>query len=421
MTDQVRTSAQLRAEEIAAAMEAGRAPATLTESDDDDEIVQILDADDTVVAASEDVPRDRPVAVVEPGGNATIPDPDRDDYDDHDHDFVVVAEDADTDRGDLVVLVGRSTAIVHESTTFLVPLLAAGVPILTLSVGVVTWWIVGRTLAPVEAIRREVDAISATRLHRRVPDPDTRDEIARLAATMNRMLARLEAAQLEQRRFVSDASHELRSPVAAIRHHAEVAVTHPETISTADLAGVVLAEDLRLQQLVEDLLFLARSDETTDPTRLRPVDLDDLVLDEARRLRSVRPWRVDTTGVHAVRVSGDAVRLARMFRNLGDNAARHATGTVRFGLTRSQGTAVCTVEDDGTGIAAVDTERVFQRFVRLDAARSRDRGGSGLGLAIVDEIVTTHRGSIRVDTSPLGGARFTITLPAVADDPTADG
>ena len=141
--------------------------------------------------------------------------------------------------------------------------------------------VVGRALAPVEAIRAEVDAISAAALHRRVPDPPADDEIARLARTMNRMLDRLEQAQARQRRFVSDASHELRSPVASIRQHAEVALAHPDRTTTAELAETVLAEDLRLQRLVEDLLLLTRADEHTLALRRRPVDLDDLVFDEA--------------------------------------------------------------------------------------------------------------------------------------------
>jgi signal transduction histidine kinase len=150
-----------------------------------------------------------------------------------------------------------------------------------------------------------VDEISAAQLHRRVPQPDADDEIGRLAATMNRMLARLEGARNSQRRFVSAASHELRSPITTIRQHAEVALAHPDGTTTEELAEVVLAEELRIQGLVEDLLLLARADEQAPPP-LAPVDFDDLVFEEASRLRSTTSLRVDTSAVGAARVHGNA-------------------------------------------------------------------------------------------------------------------
>ena len=160
-------------------------------------------------------------------------------------------------------MVVRSTETVTEATAAVSGLLAVGLPLLLVVVGATTWVLVGRALAPVEAIRAEVDAISAADLHRRVPDPPAGDEIGRLARTMNRMLDRLEQAQARQRRLVADASHELRSPVATIRQHAEVALAHPGRTTTTELAATVLAEDLRLQRLVEDLLLLTRADEHT--------------------------------------------------------------------------------------------------------------------------------------------------------------
>jgi len=274
---------------------------------------------------------------------------------------------------------------------------------------------VGRALAPVEAIRAEVDAISATALHRRVPDPPADDEIGRLARTMNRMLERLERAQARQRRLVSDASHELRSPVAAIRQHAEVALAHPGRTSAAELAETVLAEDLRLQRLAEDLLLLTRADEHTLALRRRPVDLDDLVFDEARRLRAVSGLRVDTSQVSAGRVDGDAAGLRRVLRNLGDNAARHAEGRVAFSVAERDGVVLLEVDDDGPGVPEADRERVFERFVRLDDARARDGGGSGLGLAIVAELVAAHGGTVAIGASPAGGTRVGVSLPRPTD------
>jgi signal transduction histidine kinase len=232
---------------------------------------------------------------------------------------------------------------------------------------------------------------------------------------MNRMLERLEQAQARQRRLVSDASHELRSPVAAIRQHAEVALAHPDRTTTAELAETVLAEDLRLQRLAEDLLLLTRADEHTLGLRRRPVDLDDLVFDEARRLRGVSRLRVDTTAVSAGRVDADAAGLRRVLRNLGDNAVRHAAGQVAFSVAERDGVVRLRVDDDGPGIPEADRERVFERFVRLDDARARDDGGSGLGLAIVAELVAAHGGTVAITPSPTGGTRVEVALPRLPD------
>ena len=177
-----------------------------------------------------------------------------------------------------------------DTTTVLTRLLIIGVPVMVAVVGLTTWFAVGRALAPVDAIRREVDEISAAQLHRRVPQPKANDEIGRLAATMNRMLERLEYARNSQRRFVSDTSHELRSPITIIRQYAEVELAHPDRMTAQELADVVLAEQQRIQRLVEDLLVLARADEHV-PLSREPVDLDDLAFEEARRLRSTTSKR----------------------------------------------------------------------------------------------------------------------------------
>jgi signal transduction histidine kinase len=235
---------------------------------------------------------------------------------------------------------------------------------------------------------------------------------------MNRMLDRLMRAQASQRRFISDASHELRSPVASIRQHAEVALAHPERSGGTPpaLAETALAEALRLQRLVDDLLLLARADEHALRLQPHPVDLDDLVLEEAKRLRTATDLAVDTTGVSACRVHADEQAVRRVLRNLGDNAARHARKRVAFTLASAgqDGRAVLSVQDDGPGVPAADRERVFERFVRLDDARARDWGGSGLGLAIVAELVGAHGGAVRVTDGALGGARFDVTLPAAS-------
>jgi signal transduction histidine kinase len=173
----------------------------------------------------------------------------------------------------------------------------------------------------------------------------------------------------------------------------------------------VLAEDLRIQRLVEDLLLLARADERALPARRRHVDLDDLVFDEARRLRDGTGLHIAVGAVSASRVDGDADGLRRVLRNLGDNAARHANIRISFGLGERDGAAVLAVDDDGPGIPEADRERVLERFVRLDDARARDAGGSGLGLAIVAELVAAHGGAVSVACSPFGGARVEVSLP----------
>jgi signal transduction histidine kinase len=228
---------------------------------------------------------------------------------------------------------------------------------------------------------------------------------------MNQMLGRLEKAQASQRRFVSDASHELRSPVTSIRQHAEVALAHPGSTSVQALAQTVLAENLRVQRLVDDLLLLAKVDEYILQLRRQPIDLDDLVFDEAGRLRATGSLRIDTTRVSAGRVAGDLSGLRRVLRNLSDNAAGHARTRVEFALSERDDAVVFTIDDDGPGIPENERQRVFERFVRLDDARARHDGGTGLGLAIVAELVSAHGGTVTITDSGLGGARVEVILP----------
>jgi signal transduction histidine kinase len=415
LTRELRTAARLRGQDVAdllAADAAGRGPLAVNEADE--LLIQVLDERGRVVVASPNAEGMAPLARLRPGQSAEVELPEGAPVE-ADGRFLAVAVGVDTALGRRTVLVARSTEAVTETTAAVGGLLAVGLPLLLAVVAATTWVVVGRALAPVEAIRAEVDAISAAALHRRVQAPPADDEIGRLARTMNRMLGRLEQAQARQRRLVSDASHELRSPVAAIRQHAEVALAHPDRTTTGELAATVLAEDLRLQRLAEDLLLLTRADEHTLALRRRPVDLDDLVFEEARRLRAATGLRVDTTAVSAGRVDGDAAGLRRVLRNLGDNAARHAAGRLAFSLAERDGLVLLGVDDDGPGIPEADRERVFERFVRLDDARARDDGGSGLGLAIVAELARAHGGTVAVAPSPLGGARVQVTLPRLAD------
>jgi len=404
LIDEVKDAAGAQALEVARQLDSGQPP-ILEVAPSDEQLIQVLGPDGSVLASSRNVAGEAAVARLHPGESEQVLTP----LDSEE--FMAVAEGARTSDGPRTVLVARALIGVFETTAVVTKVLLIGLPLLLVVVAVTTWVMVGRALAPVDAIRREVDEISAAQLHRRVPQPDADDEIGRLAATMNRMLERLESARNSQRRFVSDASHELRSPITTIRQYAEVALAHPDRMTAQELADVVLAEQHRMQGLVEDLLLLARADEHL-PLAREPVDLDDLAFEEGHRLRATTSKRVDASGVGAARVQGDADALRRVFRNLGENAARHASSRVDIALADLGDDVVLTVDDDGPGIPESERERVVQRFVRLDEARSRDDGGSGLGLSIVEEVVRAHGGSMSITQSTLGGARIQVMLPA---------
>ena len=394
--DSTERAAEQRLDELAGRLDGpgGRGVDSL-----EDEIVQIIGRDGTVRAASEDARDDL--------GSASLPVADQPrtlSIDGHAH--LVVSDDLENDETLVLAVPVDDDA---ETLSTVAVLLAVAVPLLLLLVAITTWLVVGRALRPVTRIRQEVDGISAERLHRRVEVPASADEIAALASTMNRMLDRLDSSATAQRRFVSDASHELRSPLATIRQHAELAQAHPATTSIGELAEVVSEEGLRLQGIVESLLLLARLDEGGG-THHEPVDLDDLALGEVRRLRA-RGVEVDGSGIRAARVEGDPRLLGQLVRNLADNAVRHAAGRVAISVIPDDEWVFLTVEDDGAGVPDDERDRIFERFVRLDEARSRDAGGSGLGLAIVQGIAAASGGTVSVDVSRWGGARFVVTLP----------
>ena len=400
LTEGVVSAAETRAEELADALGGDTQPRQLRLPEEDDRFVHVLDGSGSVVTASEDAPS-RPPAV--PGDDSLTDVVAGDD----DERYVVVAERSDS----MTVVVSQEASIVTDSQEALRGNMYIAVPAVVLGIGAATWFLVGRALAPVEAIRVEVDRITADRLGSRVPQPASRDEVGELARTMNQMLERLEAAQARQQQLVSDASHELRSPAAVIRQRAEVALSHPGRTTTDELARVTLAEGRRIEQLVEQLLWLARIDEGSSGLRLRLLDLDDVVLEEVNRVRAINTLTVDTSRLSGGRVRGDALMMRRVAANLLDNAIAHATTVVAVALFERDEDVVLRVDDDGPGIPVADRERVLERFVRLDEARTRARGGTGLGLAIVHEIVAAHGGSLRIDTSKSGGARFDVVLP----------
>jgi len=309
-----------------------------------------------------------------------------------------------------LLVLGKNLDDVDESVRILALTLAVVTPLLALLLGLLAWWLTGRTLRPVEAIRKEVQSIHGGELHRRVPVPQTDDEIAELARTMNGMLGRVESASAQQQQFVDDASHELRTPLTRMVTDLEVALAHPGQEPTTATLGRLLEDATDLRDLLHDLLYLTRTE--NDRLRARDeVDLDDIALRLAPELRTSSTLVVDTTGVGAARVLGDGRALERAIRNLLDNAARHARGTVAISTSTHDGTCRVVVDDDGPGVPPADRARIFERFTRLDEARARADGGAGLGLAIADAIATRHGGRLTVTEAPTGGARFTLALP----------
>ncbi|GAA3068308.1 sensor histidine kinase [Streptosporangium carneum] len=339
------------------------------------------------------------------------------------------------DRGQTVIA-ARPFGEVETSIRTAGHVLVVGTPLLLVLLAGASWVIVGRTLRPIAALRRGADEITDTARSRRLPVPEARDEVHSLATTLNDMLARLERADARQRALVSDAAHELRSPLASIRLQLEVALGHPEGQEWRETAEGVLEDTMRLARLAEDLLALARLDERGGvPGRREPVELDQLIPQTAERYgeavavriagRSAERRTEPEPGTEAgagtgtgtgqpgngpIVVTGDALDLGRVLVNLVDNALRHTTTRVVVELRAEGADAVLTVTDDGPGIPEADRERVFDRFTRLDSARSRDEGGAGLGLAIVRETVNAHGGAVHLeDASP--GLRAVVRLP----------
>jgi signal transduction histidine kinase len=357
-----------RADDLEELVAADRVPARLG-AVADDTATQVVTLDGSVVAASPNLDdASRPIAPAPARGRRevlrTV-----DELPVDDDSFRVLSRRVETSNGARVVHVAGSLDEIGESGDVLRELLLVAVPAMTALLAALVWWLVGRTLRPVE-----------------------------------------EAAERE-RRFVADASHELRSPLTRIRSEIEVDLAHPERADPAATQRSVLEEATALELLVDDLLHLARSDAGRAPAVDAAVDLDDIVLRHVARLRADRRVRVDASDVSAAQVRGDAAALDRAVANLVDNAARHATTTVTLTLAEHDGAAVLGVGDDGPGIPVDRRDVVFERFARLDDARSRTTGGTGLGLAIAREVARHHGGDVTIDAEHADGARFVLRLP----------
>ncbi|WP_026401906.1 sensor histidine kinase [Actinomadura rifamycini] len=424
---------EVAAREVASQLAAGTPFGSLELPDDDEHPVQVVDGTGRVRAASEDLTGIAGAASAPAVPPADAGDDDADDDDDdaprrgevsgddpsfttgaatvdgRTEDYRFAAVEVTTPAGETVTVHAGTELDASRSTVGTVTRsMLAGLPPLLAVVAGVTWLVTRRALRPVEAVRAELAEITVSGdLSRRVPVPEARDEVGRLAATTNATLAALEDSVAKQRAFVADASHELRSPIASLRTQLEVAAAHPELL---DVPGAV-DDVVRLQHLAADLLLLARIDAGERPPP-RPVRVAELVRDELdRRAAGDRvPVRASVDG--DPRVTGVPGRLARVLGNLLDNAERHADRVVRLTAGREGRDVVLRVADDGPGVPAADRERVFERFVRLDDARSRDEGGAGLGLAIARDLVAAHGGTLTVRDAPEGGALFEVRLPA---------
>ena len=403
MVDDVDTALRLRAADLATLTAAGVTPRDIAIPDDGRSFAQIV-LDGRVVASSGNVRGMAPLDAV--GATTTVAVRETDGAT---ADFRVLASRGDSPSGPVTIVVGSALDDVERTVRIAAVSLAIGSMALVALAGATTWSVVRRALRPVDAMTGELAEIGARDLGRRVPEPSTDDEVRRLAATMNAMLERLEAESRTQREFSSAASHELRTPIAIVRHRLETALASPSPDWDA-VARVVLAESGRMQRLVDDLLLLARHDAAAGPVRDALVDLDDLVLDEVDHAPA--HVELDVRRVSAGQVRGDADELRRVVRNLLENAARHAAGRVAIEVSTRSPDVVLAVDDDGPGIDEADRERAFERFTRLDEARARRDGGAGLGLSIVRGIAVAHGGAVSIERSPtLGGARLVVRLP----------
>ncbi|MCX4845174.1 HAMP domain-containing sensor histidine kinase [Streptomyces sp. NBC_00893] len=453
LTDQAGLQAEVVAREVAGQLALDVPYDRLETRDEEDHPVQVTDEDGRVVAVSKDLraisgtgtdrvtPDPSPAAGQSGGGSGSDDDgsdddagddddrgtPGRGEVDSDEPDFTNGTATVDDETADyrfasvrattsagvtLTVHAGAPLAAEQEAVGTVRGAMLIGLPLLLLVVAGVTWLVTRRALRPVEGIRREMAAITASEdLSRRVPEPGSRDEVARLARTTNETLTALEASVERQRRFVADASHELRSPIASLRTQLEVGAAHPELL---DVPGAV-ADTVRLQALAADLLLLARLDAGERPGRT-VLDLGALVREEVSQRGGDRiPVTVSVPDSGEFEVAGSRGQLARVIGNLLDNAQRHARSAVTVSVRPAErGDVVVAVTDDGAGVPPEERERIFERFVRLDDARTRDDGGAGLGLAIARDVAARHGGRLTVGDAREGGARFELRLPGAS-------
>jgi signal transduction histidine kinase len=409
------SAASTRARDLSSLVSNDSLPETLPAQADDSSLIQVVDASNSVRSASANVVGEAPILRAHPEGSSdtfltisSLPVGNRSES------FRVAVHPVTTSSGPGWIYVATSLAQAEAATNSLSWALGVALPALLAVVALTISLSVGRSLRPIEKIREQAVSMG-TDLSQRVPVPRSHDEVSRLAVTVNQLLERLEQSARKQTRFVGDASHELRSPLAALRAQVEVALAQRDHADAVDTLERVESQAVRMTDLIEDLLFLARTDEGRQRRSFEPVDLDEVVLEEFHRLEALNTVAVRIVRLDAARTSGSRRDLSRMIRNIGDNAARHAGTEVSIALTVEGASAAITMSNDGPPIPAEDRQRVFDRFTRLDGARSRrnGEGGSGLGLAIAQEIAVAHGGHI--SALPMRdvtvGVEFIVTIP----------
>ena len=390
--------------DVAALVSKGSMPKVISSAGQGEVVVQVVDANGQPIAATADIHGQPRVFTFAGAIKPVIRTVTGDQFDEAAR-FRVAAVTAGSDT----VYAAAPLESVDQSVRRLVTILAIGGPMAMLALTGLGWLMVGRTLRPVEALRAQAASIPGTGIQQRLDLPAAHDEIHRLAVTLNDLLGRVEEASHQQRAFVADAAHELRSPVASLLTQLEVASAHPHRVEAENLVADLLDDTRRLDRLVGNLLQLAKLDARPSHQQVQ-VDLDEVVLVEVRNVSRRSGVSINASSVSAAQVRGDRDALAGAVRNLLDNAIRHASSTVRVSLEKIDDVAVLVVADDGAGVPIGDRERVFTRFTRLDEARARDSGGAGLGLAIVADVVSVHGGVVTLgDGFP--GAVFTIHIP----------
>ncbi|MER5697965.1 sensor histidine kinase [Streptomyces mirabilis] len=317
-----------------------------------------------------------------------------------------------TASGPFLVEAYPDLAPAHTAVIALTWALVPCTALLTLLIACLTWYAMGRALRPVEEIRAEFAEITAHSLQNRVPVPDSGDEVASLAQTMNGTLDQLQRAVARLRTFTSDASHELRGPLTTLRTRLELALARRDGAEWTAVGDESLRDAMRLEEIVADLLLLARLD-ARQPLKLQPLHVDELLRRTVAEHYPREPVVLAThSGSHEA-VLGSPTALTRLLTNLLDNALRHAHSTVTLDVRSAGRELIVEVVDDGPGIPESDREKVFDRFMRLDNARTPHKGGSGLGLAIARDIATAHGGILTAQRprADVPGARMVLTLP----------
>jgi signal transduction histidine kinase len=381
-------------------------------------LVQVVDAGGSVIAATPGLDNRPPIVSLNQLGKHTSAELSRLPFTTTPQRSLVQTIPVTLNAQPATVVLVISTAENAQGEATLISGLIVGLPLLGLIGALLAWVGTGRALAPVEAMRRQAADITAHAMHMRIPTPPGHDEVARLATTLNEMLERLDTATAEQRRFVSDASHELRSPLTGIRTALEVAIaSEPTSEPTSEqrrLLERLLTENHRLEAMLGQLLTLGHIDESRSFELFAPVDLSRLVVDEVHR-PSAPGVRLTSEVADGVFVNGDPDLLARVVGNLLSNGIGHASSAVSVHLAADSQVVRLVVADDGPGIPAADRERIFDRFVRLDDHRGRSAGGAGLGLAIARDAVVAHGGTVTIADTEVG-ASFVVMLPRHTTD-----